>query len=386
MNVLITGGTGTISSGLVKESVSRGNVTYAITRGIQNTRNISGANYIKADVWNHDDIEKKLGNLQFDVIVECLAYNVNQLKISLENFASRCQQYIFVSTAGVYQRMGEERICEDTPKNFTKWLYTRNKIECENYLIQYAAENKIQYTIIRPTVTYGDYRIPFPITTRTPGWTFFDRMKRKKLMLASDNVRFSVIHIDDFSKMVVSLFGNEKAVNQDFHITSNNGEIFWDDVIKISGKKLGVQPRIIHVPVNVIGKIWPSIYDELIYHKNTTQIFNNKKIRNATANVTAKVDSISLEDGIYRTIDAMKHEFESEKLEIDKDWNEKCDAVIYYAYKKKCLSEDEMKIVSHYISENGEKQMKDALKRNRISALKKDWKSAILLQVRKIWR
>lgn len=382
MNVLITGGTGTISSGLVKESVSRGNVTYAITRGERNTRNIKDATYIKADVWNHDDIEKKIGNLQFDVIVECLAYNVDQLKISLENFASRCKQYIFISTAGVYQRIGEERICEDTPRNFTKWSYTKNKIECENYLIQYAIENKIQYTIVRPTVTYGDYRIPFPIATRTPGWTFFDRMRRKKLMLASDNVRFSVIHIEDFSKMVVSLFGNEKAANEDFHITSNNGEIFWDDVIEISGKKLGVQPQIIHVSANVIGEIWPSIYDELIYHKNTTQIFNNKKI----SNVTARADSIPLEEGIRRTIDAMKHEFESEKLEFDNDWNEKCDAVIYYAYKKKCLSEDEMKIVSRYIQENGEKQMKDALRKNRISALKRKWKSAILLQVKKIWR
>ena len=40
---------------------------------------------------------------------------------------------------------------------------------------------------------------------------FFDRMKKGQIMLASDNVKFSVIHIDDFSKMVVSLFGNEKV-------------------------------------------------------------------------------------------------------------------------------------------------------------------------------
>ena len=119
MNVLITGGTGTISSGLVKESVNRGNMTYAITRGTQNVRNISGAIYITADIWNHDDIASKLGDLQFDVIVECLVYDVEQLKISLSNFADRCQQYIFISTAGVYQRIGEKRISENNPKNCT---------------------------------------------------------------------------------------------------------------------------------------------------------------------------------------------------------------------------------------------------------------------------
>lgn len=45
MRVLITGGTGTISSGLVNESVNRGYDTYAITRGSNNLRNIDGANY-----------------------------------------------------------------------------------------------------------------------------------------------------------------------------------------------------------------------------------------------------------------------------------------------------------------------------------------------------
>lgn len=45
-------------------------------------------------------------------------------------------------------------------------------------------KNRVRYTIIRPTVTYGNYRIPFPIATRTPGWTFFDRMKKGQIMLA----------------------------------------------------------------------------------------------------------------------------------------------------------------------------------------------------------
>ena len=221
MRVLITGGTGTISSGLVNESVNRGYDTYAITRGSNNLRNIDGANYLHADIWNEKDVYSVLENIKFDVVVECLAYDIKQLEISLRNFSSRCSQYVFVSTAGVYNRIGNQRIKESDLKNFTEWSYTKNKIECEKFLKEYSMKTGLKYTIIRPTVTYGNYRIPFPIATRTPGWTFFDRMKKGQIMLASDNVKFSVIHIDDFSKMVVSLFGNEKAFNEDFHITSN---------------------------------------------------------------------------------------------------------------------------------------------------------------------
>lgn len=107
----------------------------------------------------------------------------------------------------------------------------------------------------------------------------FDRMKKGQIMLASDNVKFSVIHIDDFSKMVVSLFGNEKAFNEDFHITSNENDIHWDDVIEISGKILGVKPQFIHVSANVIQKIWPEIYDELAYNKNLSTILDDSKIK-----------------------------------------------------------------------------------------------------------
>lgn len=356
MRVLITGGTGTISSGLVNESVNRGYDTYAITRGSNNLRNIDGANYLHADIWNEKDVYSVLENIKFDVVVECLAYDIKQLEISLRNFSSRCSQYVFVSTAGVYNRIGNQRIKESDLKNFTEWSYTKNKIECEKFLKEYSMKTGLKYTIIRPTVTYGNYRIPFPIATRTPGWTFFDRMKKGQIMLASDNVKFSVIHIDDFSKMVVSLFGNEKAFNEDFHITSNENDIHWDDVIEISGKILGVKPQFIHVSANVIQKIWPEIYEELAYNKNLSTILDDSKIKKIS-DITAEID---ISRGIENTIDAMKIEYNKNGLELDDWWNDHCNAVIYYAYANDYLEKIEKDIVSSYIAEYGIDQFKNS--------------------------
>lgn len=347
MKVLITGGTGTISSGLVKESVKRGYNTFAITRGNNNSRNIEGANYIHGDIWNSNEIGFLLNEMKFDVVVECLAYNVEQLKISLENFSSKCQQYVFISTAAIYNRQGEKRIVEADEKSFTEWNYTREKIECEKYLKDYSEKNGLKYTIVRPTVTYGDFRIPFPIATRSPGWTFFQRMLDGKPMLASDNVKFSVIHIDDFSKAVVGLFGNEKAYNEDFHITDKKNDIYWDDVIKLAGKVLGVNPKIIHVNQDVIKKAYPSIYDEIAYHKNTTQLFDDTKLK-AAVEFEA---SISIEDGIQRIIAAMKNEFESRGLSLDEKWNDLCNATILEAFREKKLNQDEELLVLPFVDE-----------------------------------
>lgn len=361
MKVLITGGTGTISSGLVQECVNRGYETYALTRGSNNTRNIIGANYLHVNIWNIKEVGAVLDGLEFDVVVECLVYTSGQLEISLNNFADRCKQYIFISTAGIYNRQGAKRVKESDEKNFVDWAYTQNKIECEKKLKEFCKNTGLKYTIVRPTVTYGDYRIPFPIATRNPGWTFFQRMIDGKPMLAGDNVVFSIIHIEDFSKFVVSLFRNNKAINDEFHITSNENDIYWDDVIMEAGKILGVAPKIVHVPIDVIRKIWPGIYEEINYHKNTTQVFDDTKIKS----VTGIKATVGLTDGVERIIVSMKSEVKERNLKLDDKWNDYCNAAMYYAYIKELLSLEDRKIVEDYISKAGKSMFDKSLKKVR---------------------
>ena len=350
MKVLVTGGTGTISSGLVQECVNRGYETFALTRGSNSLRNIIGANYLHANIWNAKEVRAVIDKLEFDVVVECLVYTTDQLHISLKNFADRCKQYIFISTAAIYNRQGDKRVKESDEKQFVEWNYTKNKIECEKYLKEFSKNTGLKYTIVRPTVTYGDYRIPFPIATRTPGWTFFQRMIEGKPMLAGENVGFSIIYIEDFSKIVVSLFRNDKAINEDFHITSNKNDIYWDDVIMEAGKILGITPKIVHVPVDAIRKVWPGIYDEINYHKNTTQIFDDTKIKS----VTGIEDTVGLTNGLKRIIFSMRAEVEERKLMLDDKWNDYCNATVYYAYKMGLLSPEDRKIVENYVDKEGQ--------------------------------
>lgn len=359
MRVLITGGTGTISSGLVRECVNKGYETYALTRGSNSTRNIIGAKYLHANIWNAKEVGEVLDELEFDIVVECLVFSVDQLEISLNSFADRCKRYIFISTAAIYDRQGGKRVKESDGKNFVKWTYTKNKIECEKHLKEFCNNTGLEYTIVRPTVTYGDYRIPFPIATRNPGWTFFQRMIDGKPMLAGNNVVFSIIHIEDFSKSVVSLFENNKAINEDFHITSNKNDIYWDDVILEAGKILGIVPKIVHVPVDVIREIWPGIYDEMNCHKNTTQIFDDAKIKT----VTGVEAVVGLNEGMKRIICSMKSEVEKRNLKLDGKWNDYCNATMYYAFKKGRLSQQDREIVEDYINKAGRCEFKLSCKR-----------------------
>lgn len=346
MKILVTGGTGTISSGIVKESVRNGVETYALTRGNNNYRNIEGATYLHADMWDKEAVRREVGGMYFDVIVECLVCNVKQLKISLDNYADKCRQYMFVSTCGVFTLNENKAINECDEKAHFEWKYTKDKIECEEYLIAYSNKTGLRYTIIRPAVTYGDYRVPFPIATRNPAWTVFQRLKDGKPMLACDNVRNHVMHIDDFSRAAVMLFGNSKAFNEDFNIVTDE-VIYWDDVIKIAADIVGVEPKIIHVPLEKYKVIYPHVYDEMRESKAVSQYYDNTKLKSVIPMFEYK---ISIDDGIRLIMKNMQAEFEKQNLLLDDDWNRKCDSTIIYAYNKAVLNDEEMKYVESYIN------------------------------------
>jgi nucleoside-diphosphate-sugar epimerase len=371
MKVLVTGGTGTISSGIVKESVRNGFETYALTRGNNSYRNIEGATYLHADVWDKEAVRHVVGGLHFDVVVECIVYNVEQLKVSLDNYADKCGQYIFVSSCAVYTPNSDKLIKESDEKAHFEWSYSKEKIECEDYLIDYCNKTGLKYTIIRPAVTYGDYRVPFPIATRNPAWTFFQRLKDGKPMLACDNVRNHVMHIEDFSRAAVMLFSNEKAFNEDFHIVTDE-VIYWDDVIKIAAEILGVESKIIHVPLEKYKVIYPQVYDEIRESKAVSQYYDNTKLKSVIPMFEYK---ISIDAGIRLIIKNMQAEFEKQNLSLDDDWNRKCDSTIIYAYNKAVLSDEEMRYVETYFSDMSKRETRNLNNYIRVRLIKQKIKA-----------
>ena len=226
-----------------------------------------------------------------------------------------------------------------------EWGYTHSKIECEAYLESFCRERGLDYTIIRPVVTYGNYRIPFSVATRTPGWTFFQRMMDQKPMLACDNVKFPVIHIKDFAFAAAELFGNSRAINEAVHIMGVEGEIYWDDVIYEAAKILNVTPLIVHVAAEDFKGVFDEMYEELKWNKSTELLLDDSKIKSLVPGFTQK---ISLAEGLKRTIDFMRNEYETGSMPLDDAWNRKCDKMILHAYKNGLVSVKEREELSNY--------------------------------------
>jgi len=165
MRVLFIGGTGFISSSASRLAVERGLDLYLLNRGIHSGE-LPGCTRLTADIGNRDAVRRVIQGLQFDVVVDWVAFTPEDIERDLQLFRGLTNQYIFISSASAYQKPPAHYIItESTPLSNPFWDYSRNKIACEEQLMKACREENFPVTIVRPSLTYS---INFPIAIG--GW------------------------------------------------------------------------------------------------------------------------------------------------------------------------------------------------------------------------
>jgi nucleoside-diphosphate-sugar epimerase len=181
MRVLFIGGTGNISTSVSRMAITRGLELYLLNRG-QRGVDIPGSHALLGDIKQPDHVRDLMGDLTFDAVVNWVAYRPEDIERDLMLFRGRTRQYVFISSASVYQKPPRHYIItESTPLYNPHWGYSQAKIACEERLMQAYREEDYPVTIVRPSLTYDTV---FPIAIG--GWgcyTLADRMLRGQPMI-----------------------------------------------------------------------------------------------------------------------------------------------------------------------------------------------------------
>jgi nucleoside-diphosphate-sugar epimerase len=283
MKILFIGGTGTISSACSELAVAQGHELFLVNRLA--SRKIAppqGATVWQADIYAE---EARLATLleghRFDAVVDYLAYGVDDVERDLRLFRRKTDQFVFISSASAYQKpVKNYLITEETPLENPFWQYSRNKIACENRLMEAYREDGFPVTIIRPSHTYGPTQIPFGLSTGQHPWTVIDRMKRgEKVIVPGDGTSLWVLTWNaDFAKGLVGLLGNENAIGEAFQITSDE-VLSWDEIHLEVYRALGLEPNMIHIPSDLIALFHPPSLGSLVGDKSNSVVFDNSKIK-----------------------------------------------------------------------------------------------------------
>ena len=317
MNILVIGGTGILSTDLVKTSLDNGYEVYMLNRGKRSGLLDSRAHLIKGDIRNEsvDALAGKLNVVSFGVVVDFLTMELKHLEkmkqlLSLIDY----RQYIFISSATAYETNGDSIITEDTNIGNEQWDYAFNKSKCEWDL----EKTDINYTIIRPYVTYSKTRIPFQFYDYRY-YTIIKRIVDDKPfpLINGGKNKCTITHTIDFANILVKLFLNPKAYRQAFHITDRK-VYTWLEVYQKLCELLGKNPCVVDISLDEAKKLLKPYYKELSGDKAKDMVFDSKKVIEAVGGYDFNV---SLAEGLKMSIDYFSENISAQALSVEYDAN-----------------------------------------------------------------
>lgn len=286
MKVLFIGGTGKISSACSQLAVDQGIELYLLNRGQTDRPVPKNLHMLQADIRDPDSVTATLGDLHFDAVVNWVAFTLEHIETDLKLFTERTDQYIFISSASAYQKpLSGLPITESTLLANPFWEYSRNKIACEERLVRAYREEGFPFTIVRPSHTYDRTMFPFQ-----GGYTVIDRMRRgKPVIVHGDGTSLWVMtHHRDFAKGFNGLLGNNHAIGEAIHITSDE-LLTWNQIHEIFAQALGVEAKLVHVPSELINAFEPAWGAGLLGDKAHSVIFDNSKLKRLVPGFAASI-------------------------------------------------------------------------------------------------
>ncbi len=302
LRALFIGGNGIISSASSRRLVERGDELTLLNRGTSRTRPpIDGARHLTGDAGDEASMAAAIGDETFDVVANFRAFTPDQVERDIRLFEGRCRQYVYISSASAYQKpVARLPITESTPLRNPFWQYSRDKIACEDRLMEAYRTDGFPITIVRPSLTYGDSQITLAVNSWTRSYTIIDRMRRgKKVIVPGDGSSLWVItHNSDFAKGLVGLLGHPRAIGHAFHITSEE-VMTWDQYYRIAAEAAGTQARIIHIASDFLATCVPEMLGGLVGDKAVSVVFDNSKIKRFVPDFNA---TMPFAQGIRRTL------------------------------------------------------------------------------------
>ena len=287
LRVLFIGGSGIISAACSQLAAERGIKLSVLNRGATHLRPLPPeATVLHGDIRDHLAAREALGDLEFDAVVDWVAFTPEHVQADIELFRGRTGQYVFISSASAYQTPpARVPVTESTPLRNPFWQYSRDKIAGEDLLVEAYRQTGFPATIVRPSHTYDRTSIPFD-----GKWTALARMRAgKEVVVHGDGTSlWTLTHSADFARGFVPLLGHPRTIGDAFHITSDD-VLTWNQIGEALAAAAGVTARLVHVPSDAIAAADAAWGAGLLGDKAHSMVFDNSKLRSVVPGYRAEI-------------------------------------------------------------------------------------------------
>jgi len=285
MNILIIGGTGNISTGIVKGLRERFGEKATITvfnRGKTTDSLPPEVKRLHGDRNDFAAFEKQFAGTTWDAVIDMICFRSDQAESALRAFAGKTGHFIFCSTVCTY---GNTQTIVPTPESTPQLphsVYGKNKLACEQIFLKafragaFGAGNGC--TIFRPSHTTGPGK---DLHGNSGSPTFVDRLRKGLPVIVSGdgNGLWQMASSDDVGLAFAYAVGRSQTFGEAYNVVADNVQT-WDEVTRTIAAAMGApEPKIVHIPTDLLMAIdaerYRGLHEIFQYHG----VYSNAKIR-----------------------------------------------------------------------------------------------------------
>ncbi|HEY4246497.1 MAG TPA: NAD-dependent epimerase/dehydratase family protein [Lacunisphaera sp.] len=301
MKVLIIGGTGLISTGIVKGLRERGVAITVFNRGRTDDRLGDDVRRLVGDRQNFPAFEKAVAaSGPWDVVIDMICFRPDEAASLLRACAGRCGHLIFCSTVCTYGNTQTVMpTTEETPQA-PHSDYGRNKLGCEQLFLQAHVAGTLPVTIIRPSHTYGPGGTL--INNLHTGPSFLARLRagRPIIMSGDGHGLWQSAYADDVGRGFAYAAGNPNCFGQAYNAVADE-VVTWDQYVLRTAAAINAPvPRLVHLPTDLLVALDPKHYLTLDEIFRFHGVYANAKLKHDVPEFRV---TVPYAEGISRTVD-----------------------------------------------------------------------------------
>ena len=253
MNIFLTGATGFLGRTIAHRLQEDGHRITALLLPNDDTGLAPGCSVVRGDITNPDTLSGNFENQEAVVhLAGAVGYgqtwktciNLNRegtAHVAGEAVRSGIRRFIHMSSVSVYGRVPDIPLHESAPMKKIGDPYGDTKIDAENLLNEMARQEKIDLTIIRPSMIYG------------PGDMLFLPKLIENLKTGTSRVigrgdyNVDLIHVRDTAEFVSLILRSPDTSGHVYNLTHPNNPS-WKTLLFAIAKTLDIPPPEKHVP------------------------------------------------------------------------------------------------------------------------------------------
>lgn len=299
MKVGVLGGTGHISTSIVRQLLEKGYEVVCFNRG-KSGQPPADTHVVRVDRHDNQDFQQKVQKEKLDAAIDMVCFNAEDAKSSLAAFRG-VGHFIQCSTVCTYGTDFDWMpVTTDHPlRPITD--YGRGKVAADHVFLEAYHRENFPATILKPSTTYG----PIMGCVRQVAWDFswIDRV-RKGLPIAvcgDGTAIHQFLYVEDAARAFVGVLQKNHCLGQTYHVV-RQGFHSWADYHRRAMRVLGHEVDLVGIPLQTLIErevpevgICRDIFAHNSYY-SSEQLYRD---------VPEFQPTISLEEGLEITIEAL---------------------------------------------------------------------------------